>query len=276
MPWNAVGTSVPRVGVFRRAGPSRSVQLPFGTFACVLYALTRESAEARHPPGDTVRICALFDDVNGCEKFAQRLLAFGAGSSRERVEPADDELLYVLEGSGVLESGGQRLAVSEGSGLFLRRGTPWSLSCARPVELLSVLVRSPAAGERPHALVDLSAEGRRSATAARQFTLGVRPELGCASATQFLGFIPKGRAPDHFHRYDEVIYILSGRGTLHIGGETAALAPGVCVHLPALLVHSLENHGPGELELLGVFAPAGSPAEAYYPDGTPAAYPEEG
>ena len=41
------------------------------------------------------------------------------------------------------------------------------------------------------------------------------------------------------------------------------------------LVHSLENTGDRELELLGVFRPSGSPAEAYYPDGTPAAYPEE-
>ena len=48
-----------------------------------------------------------------------------------------------------------------------------------------------------------------------------------------------------------------------------------CVFLPATLVHSLENTGDHELELLGVFRPSGSPAEAYYPDGTPAAYPEE-
>ena len=45
--------------------------------------------------------------------------------------------------------------------------------------------------------------------------------------------------------------------------------------LPATLVHSLENTGDRELELLGVFRPSGSPAEAYYPDGTPAVYPEE-
>jgi hypothetical protein len=29
------------------------------------------------------------------------------------------------------------------------------------------------------------------------------------------------------------------------------------------------------MQLLGVFRPAGSPAEAYYPDGTLATYPEE-
>jgi hypothetical protein len=37
-------------------------------------------------------------------------------------------------------------------------------------------------------------------------------------------------------------------------------------------VHCLENVGPGEMQVLGVFRPAGSPAEAYYPDGTQAPY----
>ena len=41
---------------------------------------------------------------------------------------------------------------------------------------------------------------------------------------------------------------------------------------PAGLVHGLENIGPGEMRVLGVFRPAGSPAEAYYPDGTKAQY----
>jgi mannose-6-phosphate isomerase-like protein (cupin superfamily) len=124
-------------------------------------------------------------------------------------------------------------------------------------------------------VVDLAEEGRQSATASRQFTLGVWAETGCPSVTQFIGFVPPGRAPDHFHRYDEVLMILTGQGTLHIGGEERPLSPGTCVHLPATLVHSLENTGDEELELLGVFRPSGSPAEAYYPDGTPAVYPEE-
>ena len=93
--------------------------------------------------------------------------------------------------------------------------------------------------------------------------------------TQFVGYIPVGRAPDHFHKYDEVVYVLDGAGELHIGGESRPLYPGACVHLPARLVHSLENKGPDQMAVLGVFRPAGSPAEAYYPDGTAAAVPTE-
>jgi uncharacterized OsmC-like protein len=32
--------------------------------------------------------------------------------------------------------------------------------------------------------------------------------------TQFVGYIPVGRAPDHFHKYDEVVYVLEGDGAL--------------------------------------------------------------
>jgi quercetin dioxygenase-like cupin family protein len=112
---------------------------------------------------------------------------------------------------------------------------------------------------------------RGTATAGREFSLLAQPENGCESVTQFVGYIPVGRAPDHFHKYDEVVYVLAGEGALHVDGETAALRAGSCVHLPAGLVHCLENSGPGEMRVLGVFRPAGSPAEAYYPDGTAAA-----
>ena len=72
-----------------------------------------------------------------------------------------------------------------------------------------------------------------------------------------------------------MIYILEGEGVLYADGHEAELGAGSCVHLPARLVHCLANTGTQELRLLGVFRPAGSPAEAYYPDGTPAVVPDE-
>jgi mannose-6-phosphate isomerase-like protein (cupin superfamily) len=242
----------------------------------VEYRLARDERSAERMPGDTVSVLALFDDASGCEKFAQRLLRFEPGVSAERLDEADDEVLFVLEGSGTITAAGEDHAVAPGTGVFVGRSTSWSVTTDGGLELVSVLVRAPEPdGAGGCVVVDLEAEGRMAATASRQFVLGVRAETGCPSATQFIGFVPPGRAPDHFHRYDEVIYILEGRGLLHIGGEVAPLEPGACVHLPARLVHSLENVGDSELHLLGVFRPSGSPAEAYYPDGTPATYDEE-
>jgi mannose-6-phosphate isomerase-like protein (cupin superfamily) len=62
--------------------------------------------------------------------------------------------------------------------------------------------------------------------------------------------------------------VLEGDGYLDISGEQAPIRPGTCIHLPKTLVHSLANTGDSEMRVLGVFRPAGSPAEAYYPDGT--------
>ena len=234
------------------------------------YAITPEREGPRYSSDDTLAVLPLFDDVLGCEKFVQRVLRFPLGSSPTRVERSGDELLYVLAGGAELILGGERVDVEEGTGIFLASGTSWSLECRSPLECLSVLVRDPDPPPRTHGRVDLAAAGRRSATASRQFILGVGPEVGCVSATQFLGFVPPGRAPDHYHRYDEVLYVLAGEGLVHIAGEQAPLTRGASVHLPAGVVHCLENTGASELQLLGVFRPAGSPAEAYYPDGTPA------
>jgi len=205
-----------------------------------------------------------------CPQFEQRLLRFD-GAGDERRDDARDEVLYVLEGSATATVGGETHSLEPGTGAFVARGTPWRVEAASGLLLLSVLVEDPLAATSSHAVVPSGERG--AATAGREFSLLSQPDNGCASVTQFVGYIPQGRAPDHFHRYDEVVYILEGEGGFHVDGETESLEPGTAVHLPARLVHCLENYGPGEMRVLGVFRPAGSPAEAYYPDGTPAVVP---
>jgi quercetin dioxygenase-like cupin family protein len=200
------------------------------------------------------------------EHFTQRLLPLKG----DHDDDGRDEVLYVLEGSGRVSIGGEEHDLRPGVALFVSRGTRWSAS--GDARAVSVLVHDPLPSSG-HAVIDLGEAERGSATGGRQFLLGATPECGCASVTQFVGLIPPGRAPDHFHKYDEVIYVLEGQGELAIGGETAPLGPGSCVHLPRTLVHCLANTGDRELRVLGVFRPAGSPAEAYYPDGTPAVVP---
>lgn len=214
----------------------------------------------------------LFDASVGCEPFSQRLLRF-AGDSVERRTTDSDEVLYVLEGSGRATIDGAEHDLRPGTAVFVARGTSWSVD--GDAVAISVLVHQPQEGSGTHAVIDLAVAERDSATAGRQFVLGATPASGCASVTQFLGLIPPGRAPDHFHTYDEVIYVLEGQGMLEIDGEQAPLSAGSCVHLPARLVHCLANTGESEMRVLGVFRPAGSPAEAYYPDGTLAVVPTE-
>jgi len=226
--------------------------------------LDAADAVAERANGERVSVRRLFD----AGRFSQRLLEFAPGRSRAPSEESADEVLYVLEGEGTLELGGATHPLAPGVAVYVPRGFTSTLETAAGVTLLSVLVHEPVGGEARPEVVDVADTNAQNATAGRQFALGAC----CESATQFVGYIPVGRAPEHFHTYDEVVYVLQGEGLLHIGGETAPLRPGACVHLPARLVHCLENTGPGEMHVLGVFRPAGSPAEAYYPDGTRAIY----
>jgi quercetin dioxygenase-like cupin family protein len=237
-----------------------------------LSAFTKVFAGTLH----RVRWCAqagepLFGRETGCAEFEQRLLRFDGPAAREAGD--DDEVLYVLGGTGSLTIGGERHAIAAGGAAWVAGGTPWQVDEADGLELLSVLVRDPLpANGATHGVIAAEDAEEGTATAGRAFRLLASPEHGCATVTQFVGFIPVGRAPDHFHVYDEVVYVLQGEGALHIAGDEAPLRPGTAVHLPARLVHCLENTGPGEMHVLGVFRPAGSPAEAYYPDGTRATY----
>ena len=217
-------------------------------------------------------VTRLFDPDRGCDTFVQRVLRFGPGLSDEQAPSGADEVLFVVEGEGELVTGDARSRLAPGVGAFVPAGSRWRASNEGEgtLAILSVLVPDPSGSprdRRPAVLSLLDAE-LAGATAARRFRLGATPEVGCESATQFLGYIPPGRAPDHYHRYDEVVYVVGGEGVLHVEGEEPEpIGPGSCVHLPAGLVHCLENTGWEDMTVLGVFRPAGSPAEAYYPDG---------
>ncbi len=101
-------------------------------------------------------------------------------------------------------------------------------------------------------------------------------ELIQGEVTQFVGSIPPGRAPDHFHLYEEVLCILQGSGFIWSGQSKTPIAPGSCVYLPRRQPHCVENSTSGELRLLGVFYPAGSPAARYGVHERPESTPAEG
>ena len=236
--------------------------------------------ESCRESGDTGASRTAFDAANGSEHLIERVIRFAPGRSQPRDPGACEEVLFVLEGRGALLLDGERHELELETGAYVRPGERYEIESPGPDDLhiVSVLVPEPprdaaATGERRVA-VRLADQEARGATGSREFRLVVDPHTGCPSVTQFVGYIPPGRAPDHYHTYDEVIYVLDGEGMLHIGGESAPIRRGSCIHLTPKLVHSLENRGPETMRVLGVFRPAGSPAEAYYPDGT-LVYPVE-
>jgi mannose-6-phosphate isomerase-like protein (cupin superfamily) len=186
-----------------------------------------------------------------------------------------DETLYVLDGSGVANG----VEISRDTGIDLPAGQRLSLTGS--MTLVSSLCRSviPKRSEGPGGVV--GAPGVPSIRPGPSLTVGMTRivrledvprqttgdrwycELVQGETTQFVGSIPPGRAPDHFHLYEEVLCILEGSGAMWAGAKSTPIEPGSCVFLPRKQVHCVENKGAGELRLLGVFYPAGSPAVRY-------------
>jgi mannose-6-phosphate isomerase-like protein (cupin superfamily) len=221
------------------------------------------------------------------EPLAQSLLECGHGRSQPRRTGDCDEVLFVISGHGTLHVGGAGHALEPESGAHLAPGEEYALEATSAEGLTAIAVRIPpraldgsaagaaaagaAAGGGGRPVVRrLADQEAHAATTDRQFRIVADPSTGLASATHFVGYIPTVRAPEHFHTYDEVIYILEGEGVLHADGTSRRLTAGSCIQLPARTVHCLENTGDEMMRVVAVFRPAGSPATAYYPDGTPA------
>jgi mannose-6-phosphate isomerase-like protein (cupin superfamily) len=152
---------------------------------------------------------------------------------------AHDEVLYVIE---------------EDTGIYIPAGETFWLH--GDMTIVSSRAPAPPRAAAPHRVrLDDQAVQKTGDRWYRELIQG--------ETTQFVGSIPPGRAPDHFHLYEEVICILKGTGVMWAGARSAPIAPGSCIFLPREQPHCLENTGDGELRLLGVFYPAGSPSVRY-------------
>jgi quercetin dioxygenase-like cupin family protein len=209
----------------------------------------------------------------------QAVLELDPGEAMTRTAGAHEEVLFVLDGEGSLELRGDAHVLEPESGAYLAPGEEYAVANTgdRPLKLISVRIPDPADPAQTGAARAYRAVVRRladqqseSATTDREFRIVADPDTGLSSATHFVGYIPAARAPEHFHTYNEVIYVLDGEGVMHAEGNDWELRAGSCIQLPARVVHCLENTGEDTMRVVAVFRPAGSPAAAYYPDGTPA------
>jgi mannose-6-phosphate isomerase-like protein (cupin superfamily) len=240
--------------------------------------LVRDARDAheRRAGNDAMAIREVIGASAGCTPFTLRVLRSVRGRSFERLTGAAEELLFVLAGRGDVIVDERHHALEPQTGVLLGPGSRYELdnSAAEDLEVVSVSLHdpleAPAGATRGARLSRLADQADEAATADRTFRIVFDPQRGCATATQFVGYIPVGAAPRHYHLYEEVIYVLDGNGVMHMNDEQAPLRPGSAIHLPARKLHILENSGPGVMRVLGVFRPAGSPAAAFYPDGTPA------
>lgn len=239
----------------------------------------------------TLSIWNQVDRSTGAKAISLRFLEFGVGLSPSLRNQESDEVLYVLEDLAdpsnpkrcTVFIDGRPHRVQAQTGIYLRPGQALMVDNPGPDAVCFVSSKCPDSGldgvvplrSLELAFTDLpgpeptpivrSADQREMPTGDRWYRVLVDREVGSEQVTQFVGSIPPGRAPDHFHEYEEVLFILRGEGRMWTGDASTPIGPGACVYLPRGQVHCVENTGDGELRLLGVFYPAGNPAIRYEP-----------
>jgi mannose-6-phosphate isomerase-like protein (cupin superfamily) len=206
-----------------------------------------------------------FDARNGCERLEQRIVRHAAGRTEVPRRPGTQEVIYVVAGSGRIELGNRQHRLEPGMGVYVPADEPYAVEADEPLELLSVLTESKGREAR-RVTVRFEDQPELEASEERSFRYLINEEAGCEDVTQFLGIVQPSKAPFHSHPYDEVGYIVAGQGIAHIDGEETPLQAGSCFHLAPGQIHCIENSGPGEMRILGVFHPSGSPANRSYQD----------
>jgi mannose-6-phosphate isomerase-like protein (cupin superfamily) len=186
----------------------------------------------------------------------QRVARLDAGERiTERIEVA--EVLFVAAGTGALTLNGHEHALTGETGAFLAEGDEIEIRCEEQLELVRVRVGAPTESSTAR-VVNTREQDAEPAGIGREFHV----LAGCSQATQFVGLVPPGRANMHNHPYDELAFLLEGEGVLHWqDGTSVPVRRGSCIHFPRLVFHSLENVGGATLRIMGVFHPAGSPAD---------------
>jgi mannose-6-phosphate isomerase-like protein (cupin superfamily) len=72
---------------------------------------------------------------------------------------------------------------------------------------------------------------------------------------------PGKRSRAHRLKTSEVYYLIRGSGVMHIGDESARVAPGDAVYIPPGSQQWLENTGKQEIEFLCIVDPAWRPED---------------
>jgi len=209
-----------------------------------------------------LRIWKHFGTAAGARAISLRVLELPAGKRATLRNEASDEVLYVLSGSG---SG-----LRSDTGIYLPPATSFEIVAEETLTIVSSQCPDdgatldgyePGSGGAP--VIVRMHDRPVQRTGDRWYREVINADAGSTQVTQFVGGIPPGRAPDHFHLYEEVIVILDGSGRMRAGQSNTPIETGSCIFLPHGQVHCVENRGDGEMRLLGVFYPAGSPAVRY-------------
>jgi mannose-6-phosphate isomerase-like protein (cupin superfamily) len=220
--------------------------------------------------------------ATGARDIAQYVSRYSEGVSSARRNTVGEEVIYVIKGSGTCFIDGYSYSIEPGTAVYIPPGSVYQIENldergrgVPDIETVSVccpededaqvgiapIVRAPQ-DTKPFRTVRES-DREVILSGDRSFKYLVNQDVGALRVTQFAGVIPPGRAPMHHHTYEEAIYIMEGEGRVWTKDGDARFRSGSSIYLPRGVSHCVENTGAGNVRVLGVFHPSGSPAVRY-------------
>lgn len=232
------------------------------------YVVHESELETDRRNGDTSWRAVAIDSSAGSSVLELQLAGYEPGRSHPRRLEDVQEIMYTTSGRGSLTLAGESHELEPGTAAYITAGETYEVENPGPETLVIVSATAPQSADDAEAptarTVRYADQPTLPASGDREFRYLVTEDVGCRDATQFYGVIAPGRAPDHSHVYDEVIYVLEGEGVLHGDGEDRPVSAGSCIHLPPFFVHSLENIGDTPMRIVATFHPSGDPASRAY------------
>jgi quercetin dioxygenase-like cupin family protein len=213
------------------------------------------------------RVSREFGSLSDSELTLERR-AIETDSSSPVGDEVADTLVYVAAGTGSITLGGETTSLMPRAAALVLAGEEATIGADDELDLVVMAVgtfvdRHAPLG--PRALTSsLDAVDVQQATGERSFQVLFDATNGSTRATLFAGFLPPGKAPWHYHLYDEIVWVPEGPGLLHIGETVEELGPGSAFRLRPREVHIVENPSVDrDLMIIGLFTPAGNPSAAY-------------
>ena len=212
----------------------------------------------------------------GDSALALRAVTLAPGMRAGIADDEVDSLVFVSAGSGLLVVGDEASPLRARDAGLVLAGEEAELEATGALDAVVLTAGAETDLHAPmgtrETVVSLDDAGQQRATGARSFQILFGPHNGSTRATLFAGYVPPGKAPWHYHLYDEIVFVPEGPGRLHVGESIEELGAGSAFRLRPRQVHIVENPGDAAMTIIGLFTPAGTPSAAYLEPGVKPEY----
>jgi mannose-6-phosphate isomerase-like protein (cupin superfamily)/CDGSH-type Zn-finger protein len=239
---------------------------------CYVFATSRATLAAH----GSLKYCAVVTPALGALFQSQFYAEASRGASPVISAEGRHTVLFITEGDGEIDIGGQRFAVGARTGIYIRPTEAYRVHNAAAAPLKFFISNGPGSedlvwldsmpanfdAQHPHRDATIN-PAQRHKMAERYYQMLVNREHGSSVVTQFIGNIPLSKAEPHRHLYEEALIFLNGEGVVWTENVKTTVTAGDVLFLPRKQLHSVQCTIEGGFDIVGVIYPGDNPSINY-------------